>query len=232
MQPITPLRLLLSSLLTVTCLGFPCITATAQSSTETMPDNGPSEVTFHLRYLTRTDPVKITHVLLGDKEIPLDTPIKVEGMWMRNIRVVVQNVTSKPIVRIGVLIEFPETGDGSATKPIQSLPLALGRFPTHAFLQRDGTDKALTDRPQPPEINVSPGSSITLASDDYADSTQIAAYKAAGHISKVDLSLPPIHFSDESKWMAGSYYLAVPPPVVWQQVPATDYLGGTPPDHR
>jgi hypothetical protein len=68
-----------------------------------MPDNGPSEVTFHLRYLTRTDPVKITHVLLGGKEIPLDTPIKVEGMWMRNIRVVVQNVTSKPIVRIGVL---------------------------------------------------------------------------------------------------------------------------------
>ena len=197
-----------------------------QSPTNGSVSTDSSEVTFHVRYLTRTDPIKINHLFLGDKEVSLDTPVHVEGMWMRNLKIVVENITTKPIARIGVTLNFPETGDGSASKPIQSIPLAQGRFPKHAFLQRDGTDRARPDLPQPPEISVQPGSSVTLATNETADVTQTSADKIAGRITKVDIEIPPIHFSDESKWMAGSFYRAVPPPEVWQKAPVAEFLAG------
>src|ERR1035437_10319499 len=144
------------SFLGLSLFGLLTLNVAAQAPTQSVANDAPTEVPFHLAFMTRNAPVQITHVMLGDKEVPLDTPVPVSGMWVRNISVVVQNISPKVIVQGGIILTSPETGDGSSSKPTLSTILSLGRYPPHAFIQRDGTDKAITGRPLPPEIKVLP----------------------------------------------------------------------------
>jgi hypothetical protein len=223
-----------ASLLGLSLFGFLCLNVTAQTPTQSVPDDGPTQVTFHLAFMVRNAPVKITHVMLGDKEVPLDTPVPVSGMWVRNLSVVVQNISPKVIVQGGIILTYPETGDGSSSKPTLSTILSLGRYPPHAFIQRDGTDKAITGRPLPPEIKVLPGSSMTFKIENYPDLDQIKAQEIIGHpLTKLNIQFPAsYYFEDGSIWRGSSYYVPVPPPVVWREITDTEFFGGAPPGHQ
>jgi hypothetical protein len=136
------------------CAGLICVSfqAVAWGQTSQVADLG--EVSFHLTNPGASPPVKIAHVFLGEQEIQLDTPVSVKGEWGRNLRVVVQNVSPKAIVEGGIVVLFPETGDGTANKPLLNFALNLGRYPKTAFIQSDGTDRAPVGRPQRSEENI------------------------------------------------------------------------------
>jgi hypothetical protein len=172
--------------------------------------------TFHLNGGKDHPPVKIVHLMLGQTEIPLDTPVPVDGMWMRKLSVVIQNVSPKTIVRAGINLTFPDVI--AANKgPTYALIMVIGKFQRHQLMQRDGSIKQLC-YPQPPEARVAPGALFTLEPSSDADMVQQETYKLASHITRVTMNFGDIVFDDESKWSTGFYYLAVPAPTVWQSI--------------
>ena len=68
---------------------------------------------------------------------------------------------------------------------------------------------------------------MTFRIEHGADIGQSQTYKlAGGHISKVMITLDPVYFSDDSKWLSGRYFIAVPPPIVWQEVTPAEFVAG------
>jgi hypothetical protein len=128
-------------LLAVCLLTFFTVCITGQPPTQSVSADGPSDVTFHEPYLSSAAPVKIVRLMLGDKEIPPNTPVAVQGMWLRNVTVVLQNISTKTIVSGGVILTYPKTGDGSPGKPTISTPVIRGRRPDHAYLNKDGSSR-------------------------------------------------------------------------------------------
>jgi hypothetical protein len=87
---------------------------------QALQPSSPTVVTFHLRNASANAPVRVSGIMVGDKEIGLDTPVTLEGLWIRKIQVMVQNTSPKAIVEGGINVVFPETGDGTANKPVFS----------------------------------------------------------------------------------------------------------------
>jgi hypothetical protein len=105
--------------------------------------------------------------MVGTTEVPLDTPVVLQGTWMRDIRIVVQNVTPKSIVRCGITLLFPEI-NSAGSNPVPSVRMGGGSLPEHALMRRDGTVQKLNN-PQPPEMEIAPGATMELKSFDTAD---------------------------------------------------------------
>ena len=212
--------------------------AAAQAPDRSVAAEAPTEVTFHLDYVGSNDPVKVTHVMLGDKEVPLDTPVPVSGMWFRKVGIVVQNVSPKPVVHGLVTLVYPETGDGTTSNAILSNPLSLGRYPSNHYMQRDGTKRDSSREDKGPVINVMPGESMTFGAHDgvehtYGDVDQPEAFRLAGHpITKINIILGRFYFGDGSVWLTDKFYIPAPPPVVWKEITPTEFFGSTPPANR
>jgi hypothetical protein len=164
--------------------------------------------------------MKVVRVTLGDKEIPLDTPVPLEGMWMRTISVTLQNVSSKTIVECAIAVDFPETFRAT-NGPVPSIPMRMGRRSAHGFMRSNGAIQ--TPHEQGTEVRIPPGASVTFKTPEGADWDQAEAYKLVDPITKVSIDLGLIFFNDESKWAAGQYFLAVPPPEVWRNVSADEF---------
>ena len=187
-------------------------------------------VTFHLNGGKDHPPVKILHVMLDQTEIPLDTPVHVEGMWMRKLSFVIQNVSNKAIVRAGITLTFPDAMAAANGGPTYPLLMGIGNWQRHALMRRDGSAIQLHS-PQLPEARIAPDASFTLRAspDSYADEVQQQTYGLASHITGVIIHFDEIYFDDESKWMTGIYYLAVPPPTLWQSITPEEFFAGTSP---
>src|ERR1035438_9744789 len=137
-------------------------------SGQSVPSDRSSMVTFHVNPHQSFVPVKVVRVMLGDKEIPLDTPIPVEGMWMRNFHVTIQNVSSKAIVLCDIAVMFPETF--AIASPVPSFRVTLGTPTKHSLMRKDGT-YLVPHRPQP-EAQLLPGALATLNAPAGADQVQ------------------------------------------------------------
>ncbi len=164
--------------------------------------------------------MKVVRVMLGDKEISPDTPVPVEGMWMRTIRVAVQNVSSKTVVECNLAIDFPETLQATSGF-LHSIPMRMGRRLDHGYMRRDGTVQRPYDLGR--EKQILPGASAIFKVPDGADWDQAEAYKLVNPITKVRIDFREIYFSDESMWAIGSYYLAAPPPALWKEVSRDEF---------
>jgi hypothetical protein len=204
----------------------------AQAPNRSEAAAAPTEVTFHLSYEPDPLPVEVTHIMLGDKEVPLDTPVSVSGKWLRTLRIVVQNTSSKTLVTGEVSLFYPETGDGSAGRPMLSSPLELGKRPTTFFRQKDGGMRDSSRENQIPELNVLPGQSMVFSfpaygGEDhaYADIDQAQASKLANGLTRVNIVLGHYYFSDGSMWLSGGFYIPTPPPELWKKVTPEEFFG-------
>jgi hypothetical protein len=144
---------------------------------------------------------------------------------MSKIRVIARNISSKTIIQGEVVFLFPEIkNQGTPTTPVQAIGYGLGRLPEHALMQPDGTVRK--PKIQPPQTNIAPGSQMELVNENYSviDAAEIQSYKLVGRISKVQITIAPIYFSDGSKWMADKFFLPVPPPELWRETTAAGFF--------
>lgn len=195
-------------------LGSVCALAYGQQSVNSSQQ---SAVVFHLNGGADHSPVKIVHVMLGETDVPLNTPVHVEGMWMHKLRFVIQNVSAKTVVEADLILTFPEVTAAAKGRPTFPLAMSVGRRQKHELMRRDGSIKQLHTT-QPPEARIAPGALFTLTAFPDADMVQKQAYELAGDITAVNINFRSIYFDDESKWMETGYYIAVAPPTLWQSV--------------
>jgi hypothetical protein len=173
-------------------------------------------------------PVKVLSVMEGDRDIPLDTPFPVHGMWLRDIKVVLQNTSTKTIVSGGVILSYPETGDGTPQRPLITTALIRGRRPDHAYMRKDGT---LTPRHEEGSPSVplafAPGATLTLTvGAKLGDLNQATITQAAGNVSRVTIQLTEYYFDDASMWISGNYFAAEPPPERYRKVTLQEFSSG------
>ena len=232
----------LNKQLTVSSLGLSLfglltLNVAAQAPTQTVAADAPTEVSFHLVYVGSNDPVKVTHVMLGDRDVPLDTPVPVSGMWFRKVGIVVQNVSPKPVICGNVtLLYYSETGNSTSKQPTLGSSISSGRLPAHWYMQKDGTERPHGTEAQEPEINVLPGASMTFMHRGInyaaADQSQAAAYKLAGHSIQIKIILDQFYFGDGDWWLEGTFYSPADPPTVWKKMTPAEFFGSTPPANR
>jgi len=229
-------------LMTISCVALKPTEAQAPSATTATAD-APSNVTFHVAYGgAEGDPVKIMHVMVGGREVPLDAPVAVNGRWLRTVDVIVENVSSKPIVQGSVVLSFADTGDGSPEKPTMSSYLSLGRHPSSYFLHRDGTTGDPSSEKRFPEIEIQPGQLMHFKHEDFGDGTngprggtkgsgdviQDEVEKNVAQITRVNIMLGRYYFNDGGGWLAGKYYLPAPRPELWKLVTPAQFFARSP----
>jgi hypothetical protein len=209
----------------------------AQTTAQSLPNDGSTEVTFHFASdLSVDSPVKITLVMLGDKKVPLDTPVAVSGQWSRTVSIVAKNTTNKTIVFGMISLLYPESGSGNRASPVLASSLDAGGPPHHWYLKKDGTERPLGKESHATQIEVPPGDSMTFscASVEGADhcqaaeADQAAVTKIAGRFTRVLIQPNKFYFADESMWQGGGFYLPVPPPEIWKHVPAEQFFAAPP----
>jgi len=99
-----------------------------------------ADITFALRDADRsaTWPVAVREVAIDGKPIRLNRPVRLQGPWLRTVTITLRNVSPKTIVRGGIGLVFPESGDGSAAHPYEACWSEQGRVPKIVFLAHDG----------------------------------------------------------------------------------------------
>ncbi|HUB19017.1 MAG TPA: hypothetical protein VL990_10305 [Acidobacteriaceae bacterium] len=184
----------------------------------------PAAITFTLRNNSRSSewPVAVRRMTIAGRTVPFDRPVRLEGNWMQTAVITLVNVSPKTIVRTGMDITFPESGDGSSDHPYLGWQAAKGRVPKIVYLGRDGYHlPPRWDRDAP--LQLVPGGVLQVSFAGRNDSIQ----KWLGGRGAVQamLTFETVFFADGSRWSAGEYALApVPPSRSWTMVSKEEFV--------
>lgn len=155
------------------------------------------------------DPVAITQMRAGSQVILPGQPFTPASDWVQSLQITAENRTRKTIVAINVNISFPETGTGSASRPIVGQQVRWGNRPVGQRTTRDG--QAMTEMQKFP-LSVGPGESVDLDLGSqyslFSGPLQAALKGAPPH--KCQLQLVSVSFSDDTFWAFGAYQRSVP----------------------
>src|ERR1035437_5520941 len=99
-----------------------------------------ADITFALRDADRiaTWPIAVRAVAIDGRPIRLDSPVHVQGPWLRTVTITLRNVSPKTIVRGGIGLVFPESGDASSAHPYEACCSRQGQVPKIVYLSHDG----------------------------------------------------------------------------------------------
>ncbi len=191
------------------------------------PASAPTEITFTLRDPGRmaSAPVAIRGITIDGKPLHLDRPVRVQGAWLHTIVITLANVSPKAIVRGGIGLVFPESGDGSYDHPYEAVQSVKGREPKVVWLGKDGYHLPPGWESQKP-WHLAPGQSVRLTFA--ADGDAIQAKLAGKTIHHADFTWETFWFADDSRWSAGMYALPpVPGSRQWRMVTPEEFRSST-----
>ena len=146
--------------------------------------------------------------------------------WLQNVIIYLFNRTNKTIVHAAVLIDFPQTGDGSSpATATRSYNIGLGLRPAVAnFSPRTG-------KPMPqdaPPLLFPGGQTLAIPLHDHADRMWDSVRdKLSAPITRIKIELAYFVFDDGMSWSQGGHF-SVPDqehPGKWRPMP-DDYFPG------
>jgi hypothetical protein len=172
-------------------------------------------------------PISLPTITVGGTNIQAGVPVQLQGHWLRQLRLTVRNISTKTIVNAHCDLWFPETGRGTTTSPIFSVPLNLGRPPDAAFYRKDGTRIDIPPSISKTEpISIPPGGEMTFAVQEAEpqDDQAVASQESGGSVGKVTIYVSMVYFSDDSRWMSQTYYAPPVSPGHWVGVSPGEFL--------
>jgi len=188
------------------------------------PSAPAADVTFVLRDADRsaTWPIAVRKVAIDGNPIRLDRSIPVQGSWLRTVTITLRNVSPKTIVRAGIGIVFPESGDGSAAHPYEACWSEQGQVPKLVYLAQDGYHLPPGYELQKP-LQLAPGADLRLTFSTCGDAAQTKL--ASKPIHKASLEVTTFFFADNSRWSAQQYALPpLPGTRQWRMVTPNEFL--------
>ena len=184
-----------------------------------------SEITFVLKDTNRSAdwPVAVRAVILNNRPIPLNSPVRVQDRWFETVAITLRNVSPKTIVTGGIGLVFPETGDGSSANPYGACWSAPTQVPKLVWLGRDGYHLPPGWERQKP-LHVAPGTSIRLPLSCEGEGDKITSKP----IHQAVLTYETFYFADDSRWSAEQYALPpLPGTRQWRMVSRDEFLRST-----
>lgn len=171
-------------------------------------------------------PVAVTGVAIAGRPVPFGRPITVSGKWLAQTVVTLRNISPKAVIQVGVVLTFPESGDGSHERPYEAAWSTLGRVPRVVYIDRNGVYHPPFGA-QPAPLRVPPGGSIRLSFSRDGDAVQTKLADMRVPLTKATLSFTTVYFADDARWSAGEYYLAPhPAPGSWTRVTKEEFFHG------
>ncbi|HEV2305073.1 MAG TPA: hypothetical protein VGR93_06110 [Candidatus Acidoferrales bacterium] len=180
------------------------------------PQSGSSSVRrVRLELYRPDDPVRIVRVMDGDQDVtPGTRPFKVwQGKpfqagddWVKNLTVVIKNLSNKEIVAANIMIDTPTTGE-TETFEIVGSTISLGRRPP-MYVRGASSGKEYLLKPGPAApLHISPGQELTVPlAPYYADIKQaVEAARPMWSVTVCWIRLRDFFFSDGTWWSADSF---------------------------
>jgi hypothetical protein len=144
-------------------------------------------------------PVRVLTVTSDSGNIPLNQPFLASNDWMKHFTIGFINEDEKPIIHFSLRIQFPRSAN-QKNKPLFELPMEYGETP---YADQDGEFLVNTARP------IAKGEKIILTLSDEDYNRMIEGLKEGdfpSEVSKVQLFISTIGYSDDTIWRAGRFY--------------------------
>ncbi|MGC2299282.1 MAG: hypothetical protein WA476_10800 [Acidobacteriaceae bacterium] len=186
-------------------------------------------VTFTLEdaEYSRNWPVSVVVVTINGRPIHLDQPVHVEGNWIKTVVITLRNLSPKPIVRAGMLITFPESGNGTQERPYLASWSTQGREQKVVWTGPHGYHPPPTPPVSPAPLRIPPGGLLRLTFAKDGDTVQAKLAGTNARITRATLKFQSFYFADDSRWSGGTY--ALPPGAVpgrWTMVTKEEFFRG------
>jgi hypothetical protein len=164
--------------------------------------------TVHLFPTNPHDAVAIVRVMKGNTEIQPSVAFEAGDDWLKEISVVVRNVSPSKIVYVSIDAHLPESGAGTQDSPRVAAGNSVGQKPEHAMYS------ALTGqrRHEAPRdsINLEPGKELVVpivSQSDYDNiRSLIQARQPLADVRKCEVWVTTVFFADGTKWASGAYW--------------------------
>lgn len=172
-------------------------------------------------------PMTVTLSVDG-KPVRFGQSISVSPHWIGTAVVSLHNISPRTIVQAGTGMVFRECGNGTAENPYEAVWSSLGLVPKVVYTDRNGLyHPPPSFGPQPAPLRVPSGGSVRLSFSKYGDAVQAKLAKNCAGVTQANLTVTTLYFADDSRWSAGSYYLAPGAvPAVWTQVTKEEFFRG------
>jgi hypothetical protein len=169
--------------------------------------------------ITKRDAVTITKVIVAGQEIQPGsataahedkpgTPFQADEDWLKTMSIFITNRTDKVIVCAQVNLWFPDTGDGTAGRPVTVYAVTVGQRPEWAKYYRSG--KKMTPDTKT-ALFLAPGKTLEIKVAEYIDEMQSVVEERLlfSQVTRVNISRSNIYFADGMRWdgAAASYYV-------------------------
>jgi hypothetical protein len=188
-----------------------------------------SAITFTLPDADRSAdwPVAVREVAIGGRPIRLGSPVRVQNGWVPTATITLRNVSPKTIVSGGIVLVFPEPGDGTAAHPRAACwPVQQGQVPKLVWLGRDGVYHLPPGWERQKPLELAPGAAIRLTFTSCGQDTDTTL--ASGRIHQAMLTFETFYFADGSRWSAGQYALPpLPGTRSWRMVSKEEFIRGS-----
>jgi len=181
-------------------------------------------------YISRTlpnAPVTIIRVLYQGKQVEPGMPFEAGDNWLRGVSVVLKNVSPSDVVLINIFGDVPETGAGTTGSPRVPVANGVGRKPEVAMYSPLTGQRKSEDASEP--INLEPGKELTiplLSKEYYEDfDSLVTAKQPLSSITKCEISVATVYFSDGTKWAHGYWEPDASTPGRYKPISSDDWQG-------
>jgi hypothetical protein len=174
--------------------------------------------TVDIERQTRMDPLTITKVMVGDQQIQPGqssgaredkpgTTFQADEDWLKNMSIVLKNRTDKVIAHVEIQLFFPDTGDGSASRPVTAYTIALGQVPDINSFTSHGQKIPPDSSKQP--LLLAPGQTLVIRVADYIDGIRDMLEQFPGalvggspilQVTRVTIDRLQLFFVDGLRW--------------------------------
>ena len=167
--------------------------------------------------LITLDPVVITKVTVagqqiqpgeaGVREDKPGTPFQADEDWLKNMSIFLQNRTDRAIVCVQLRLWFPDTGDGTAARPITHHDITVGLRPESSLYYSNGS-KIPHDPSEKPFLLPPHGTVVIPVADsiDAIQSTVEGGNMLFSQITRVNIQRYTVYFEDGTHWVGHAYY--------------------------
>lgn len=168
--------------------------------------------TVNINAQRRTDAVIITKVTVGGQQIQPGvstsgvretqpgTPFQADEDWLKNMTIFLKNRTDKAIVRAEVELFFPDTGDGSTSRPVAVYGITIGQRPEINNILTGG--RKLQPHPEASPLLFAPGQTISIPIADYIAGIESSVVEKMplSQIASVVIHRSEFYFADGMRW--------------------------------
>lgn len=204
-------------LLTAVLAFFVCLGVTGWFHGRSVPVGAPPGQSEETRTVdivnpqNRMDGVIITKITVGNQQIQpgvssgaredkIGQMFLADDNWLKNMSITLMNRTDKIIVRASIELYFPDTGDGSPSRPVTSFPITLGQLPEIDSFTSKGEKRRPETSRKP--LFWTPGQTLVIRLTDYIDEIQsvVEEKTSFSQVTRVAIDRILFFFADGLRW--------------------------------